>query len=91
MNLTTGYVAGLVDGLRKKGDVVKMLKENDIRFEDVSADSGYDNIRIPTNDGGYIRVYRGKRTDQFKVQKFEMVEFKWSGIPTFEPSGRRSF
>lgn len=49
--------------------------------EDASEESGYLNYRIRTEDG-YVRVYKHPRLG-YQIQPWEMVQFKYSGIPVF--------
>lgn len=60
-----------MDRLRKMGMYV----------EDASEESGYLNYRIRTEDG-YVRVYKHPRLG-YQIQPWEMVQFKYSGIPVF--------
>lgn len=79
----------LVSGLKKPEQVVRVLKENGIECEDVSEEYGYLNVRIP-RENGYIRIWKPYRRAELEVNSFDCVPLRYSGIPTFEPSGRRS-
>ena len=58
-------------------------------YQDLSEEYGYMNLRIPFVDG-YVRIYQ-RPDNTMNIQKWHKTEVKYSGIPTFEPSGRRSF
>lgn len=60
-----------MDRLRKMGMYV----------EDASEEMGYLNFRVRTEEG-YVRVYKHPRFG-YQIQPWEMVEFKYSGIPVF--------
>ena len=77
-------------GTKSKGALLNILRNVGLKAEDVSKEYGYLNIRIP-GEGGYVRICKPKGEKEFKVQMFEKIEMRYSGIPTFEPSGRRSF
>ena len=81
-------VLGMIDGARTPVQVKKKLKDAGMEFEDYSGEYGYMNLRIPTPDG-YVRVYMAGK--EIRTQKWTMQTIRYSGIPTFEPSGRRSF
>jgi hypothetical protein len=81
-------VRRIAEKAKSKFEILSRLDAASIEFEDRTWESGYMNIRIPVADG-YIRVY--DHLGEIRVQKFEKVVFQYSGIPTFEPSGRRSF
>lgn len=66
------------------------LKKTGIAFEDASREFGFPNFRFPCGKG-YVRAYKAKGMKQFKVQIFRPIKVEYSGIPVFEPSGRRSF
>lgn len=93
----TKLIESMIKGLTKRADILKAIKG--CEYEDLTAESGYLNIHIPTEDGGYVRIYRAYDRQmelvpdkgRVRVRKFTPVKFCWSGIPTFEPSGRRSF
>lgn len=84
-------VQEMVTGLTRKADVLNALKENGVDYKDVSAGYGYTNIRIPQEDGSYIRIAKMRRMKGFVVGRFVPVTLQWSGVQTFEPSGRKSF
>lgn len=69
---------------------VNTLKKSGISFEDATRESGYLNFRF-YGKNGYVRAYKAEGMKKFKVQIFRQVELKYSGIPVFEPSGRKSF
>lgn len=69
--------------------IKKALEKAGLIVEDLSEESGYFNLHIPF-DGGHYRVYKA-HDGKIKEQVWRPVELKWSGIPTFEPSGRKSF
>lgn len=74
----------------RKDRILKNLKELGFEIEDASEESGLMNLRIRNSDGTMTRIY-GKGRKELKVQIWMPVVFRYSGIPTFEPSGRRSF
>lgn len=76
-------------GKRTRNEAVQFLKGAGIEFEDNSDEAGYPNFRFWHN-GEYVRAYKGSEMKEFRTQIFRKVEMKWSGIPTFEPSGKRS-
>ena len=69
-------------------EIMSKLDAASIEFEDHTAAYGYMNLRIPVEDG-YMRIY--DHLGEIRVQKFPRIQVAYSGIPTFEPSGRRSF
>ncbi len=81
-----------VKGKTEEAEVSKILKASGVKYENVSEEFGYPNFRIYSKDvsEGYIRAYKGRSMNSFKVQEFKSVSMVPSGIPTFEPSGRRS-
>ena len=85
--MTLDAVRRIIEGAKSSKKVLAKLDEVDMPYKEVTDECGYFNVRIPVKDG-YIRVYESN--GNFLVQKFEKVTVKYSGIPTFEPSGRRS-
>lgn len=82
------------DIVERRKQIKKILKEFDrigIDYEDATSEYGYPNVRIYTEDGGCIRIFKRHKRPGLVVWKYTPVELKWSGIPVFEPSGRRSF
>ena len=77
----------LIDGAKSDKEVKQRLDDAEVPYADLTEDYGYMNLRIPGKDG-YIRIYRSRYG--IEVQKFEKVQMKYSGVPTFEPSGKRS-
>ena len=57
------------------------LRKIGMYVEDASEEMGYLNFRVRTEDG-YVRVYKHPRFG-YQIQPWEMVEFKYSGIPVF--------
>lgn len=82
-------VTELIQGMRSKKEILAVLKGAGIEVEDASKESGYMNLRIPVGRE-YIRIYR-TYTGAILVQRFRLEKFQYSGIPVFEPSGRKSF
>ena len=69
----------------------EVLKKTGIDFEDASEESGYPNYRFPClRKEGYVRAYKGVGMKRFRVQIFRPIQVRYSGIPVFEPSERRS-
>ena len=60
---------------------MERLRRMGMYVEDASEESGYLNYRIRTEDG-YVRVYKHPRFG-YQIQPWEMVQFKYSGIPVF--------
>lgn len=60
---------------------MERLRRMGMYVEDASEESGYLNYRIRTEDG-YVRVYKHPRLG-YQIQPWEMVQFKYSGIPVF--------
>ena len=81
-------IGKIIDGAKTKEEVEAKLKEAGLVYEDVSEEFGYMNIRVPFTKG-YYRIY--ERDGKIVTQTWRNVNFKYSGIPTFEPSGKRSF
>lgn len=77
-------------GKSGRQDAVRFLRNTGINFEDASEECGYPNFRFKAK-GGYVRAYRAGKMKEFKVQIFEQISMKYSGVPVFEPSGRKSF
>lgn len=69
---------------------VEILKKTGIKFTDDSDEYGYTNIHFYRKDGA-VRAYIRPREKNFIVKIMSKVEFYYSGIPTFEPSGKKSF
>jgi len=78
-----------IEGATTPEAVRQKLTEAGLQFVDVSADFGYMNIRVPVHDG-YFRIYQDW-IGTIKTQRWRKTEMNYSGIPTFEPSGRKSF
>ncbi len=93
MNLTKELAEILVkQGKSRKANIIKFLELHgyDVIDDTEPETPRYWNLKVKNEDGTMIRIYRSYR-DGVKVQLWEPVVVKWSGIPTFEPSGRRSF
>ena len=72
-------------------ELLAFLRMAGTPFENVSEDYGYFNIRFYCDEGGYVRICKGKKDKKFRVQMYRPVKASYSGIPTFEPSGKKSF
>lgn len=57
------------------------LRRMGMYVEDASEEMGYPNFRVRTEEG-YVRVYKHPRFG-YQIHPWEMVEFKYSGIPVF--------
>lgn len=79
-----------VEGILTKRELVKRLNSIGAHYTDDSEEYGYPNIHIRVTGGEIVRIYRGPKMKDFQVQVWKPVIFRHSGIPTFEPSGRRS-
>lgn len=77
-------------GKSGREDAVRFLQGTGIEFEDASEECGYPNFRFKA-EGGYVRAYRARKMKEFKVQIFERIPMRYSGVPVFEPSGRKNF
>ena len=53
-------------------------------------ETGYDNVYVPI-ENGHLRIFTPHRVKSYQVQRWRKTTIKYSGVPTFEPSGRRSF
>lgn len=73
----------------KKDRIIKAIEKEGFEVVDESEEFGYMNLKVWNRDGSMIRIYRpdNKRA---RVQLWKPFEYVYSGIPTFEPSGRRS-
>ena len=72
-----------------KAKIVAALKRAGYPVRDESWD-GHLNVYVDNDDGTATRIYRSYR-DGIKVQVWTPgPPFKWSGIPTFCPSGNYS-
>ena len=80
-------VRKMIAGANTEDEIRHRLIRNGLQFDDLTDEYGYKNIRIPVING-YIRIY--KMGNAIKIQNWQKTVFKYSGIPTFEPSGRRS-
>ena len=78
-----------IENAKTPKQVKAALKNAGFHFDDISEECGYLNLHIPFPDG-YIRIYK-RKDGKIVEQKWTKCEYKYSGIPTFEPSGRRSF
>ena len=90
-----GYLYGVkkdiqnaVKGAKTAKDVVERIENLGYIPVDCSGESGYLNVRVPFPNG-YVRVYKNERKE-LVIQVFEEVVMKYSGIPTFNPSGVNS-
>lgn len=83
-------IGTIIEGAKTKKEILRRLSKAGFLYEDVSEEYGYMNIRIPF-PGGYYRIYKSLRDGKIKTQRWGETKFVWSGIPVFEPSGRRSF
>lgn len=85
------HIVGILEGKKTKKEILAALKSNGLQWEDVSKEYGYMNIRVHAF-GGYVRVYKPNgRGQDTKIQVWKPVSMKYSGVPVFEPSGRKSF
>ena len=84
---TVKYIAG-IETAKDDDEIRSRLDDAEMVYADHTEEYGYLNLRIPVKDG-YIRIWNCK--GEYRVTKFERTVVKASGIPTFEPSGRRSF
>ena len=83
-------VGRIVDGAKSPDEIRKRLSDAGLQFEDLSEEFGYFNLRIPLMDG-YFRIYKPNgKGEKIRTQRWKKTEFRYSGIPVFEPSGRRS-
>lgn len=82
------FITNCIEKAKTAREICKRLDAAGILYADLTDEYGYMNLRIPVANG-YIRVYRDHR-GIVRVQQYEKIAMKWSGIPTFEPSGRRS-
>lgn len=84
-------IGQIIYGAKTKTEILKRLKDAGFQYDDLSKEYGYMNIHIPFLDG-YYRIYKPKgRGSEIKTQVWKKTTFRYSGIPTFEPSGRKSF
>lgn len=68
----------------KRSTVLKTidrLQRMGMYVEDASEEMGYLNYRIRTEEG-YVRVYDHRHLG-YQIQPWEMIQFKYSGIPVF--------
>ena len=80
-------IGTIIAGAKTAKEIKKKLEDAGLQYIDLTEEYGYMNIRVPFIDG-YYRIY--KSGDSINTQVWRKVEFRYSGIPTFEPSGRRS-
>ncbi len=62
--------------------IINALKQKDLPF--TVNELG---IHIAETKNGYVRIYKPYRSKTYAVQKWVTVPMKYSGIPTFNPSG----
>ncbi len=75
----------------RKNRIIKAIREQGFEVEDnTEPGSKFFNLRVWNEDKTFIRIYRSYRRE-VKVQEWKPIKYTYSGIPTFEPSGRRSF
>ena len=86
--MTVATIEYIIGKAKSKEEVIERLDDAEVVYKDHTKEYGYFNLKVPVKDG-YIRVYENK--GKYLVDKFVRTEVKYSGIPTFEPSGRRSF
>lgn len=81
-----------VEGAVTGGQVFVTFMENKLQFSDRSKEAGYPNFWV-YEDGvsGHVRAYKAPDSKEFVVQVWRPAEFQYSGIPVFEPSGKKSF
>ena len=75
---------------KSKDEILRGLKEAGIEYADGSKETGYDNVYVPI-ENGHLRIFTPHRVKSYQVQRWRKTSIKYSGVPTFEPSGRRSF
>lgn len=74
----------------KKDRIKKAIGELGYKvIDDTEPGSKFFNLKVKNPDGSLIRIYKSYR-GPVEVQKWEPLLITYSGIPTFEPSGRRS-
>ena len=86
--MTVATIEYIIGKAKSKKEVVERLDDAEVVYKDLTSEYGYFNLRVPVKDG-YIRIY--EKNGKYIVDKFTRAEIKASGVPTFEPSGRRSF
>ena len=86
--MTVETIKYIIGKATDENEIRERLDDAEMVYKDLTSEYGYFNLRVPVKDG-YIRVY--KKDGKCLVDKFTRIEIKTSGIPTFEPSGRRSF
>lgn len=83
-------VESLVSEEKTFTGIKKALSNEGLDYEDATKDSGYQHIRVFSDDG-YVRIFRMDGMKNFKVRIMRKVNARYSGIPVFEPSGKKSF
>ena len=75
---------------KSKDELLANLKANGIVYVDGSKEAGYDNVYVPI-ENGHLRIFTPHRVKSYQVQRWRKTTIKYSGVPTFEPRGMRSF
>lgn len=83
-------IENLIGDRTDADEIRSTLDRANVRYTDCSDEYGFFNLHIET-DFGYVGIAKTRRSKKLRVSNFHRIEMKWSGIPTFEPSGRRSF
>ena len=86
--MTVETIKYIIGKATDENEIRERLDDAEVVYKDLTNEYAYFNLRVPVKDG-YIRVT--KKNGKCLVDKFTEVVVKYSGIPTFEPSGRRSF
>ena len=81
-------IGKVIEGAKTPEEVRKRLDDADLLYSDLTKECGYFNLHIPFMWGHY-RVYMAGR--KIKTQTWRKTKLQYSGISTFEPSGRHSF
>lgn len=78
-----------IKGAKNRNEIMKRIQNCGYFPSDETDEYGYVNIKICFPNDEYVRVYINSRKEVI-VQVWEKYEFKYSGIPTFNPSGVNS-
>lgn len=86
--MTDSQIRELVGDMKLPSLIRKTLDKAGIKYEYEIDERKMFSFRIP-NDAGYVRIYNTYR-GEIRVWQYSWVKYEYSGIPTFEPSRRRS-
>ena len=83
--LTKDKAKSIIADLQDHDRIIRALTGAGYKVNDDTNECGYLNLKVNNPDGTMIRVYKNGRKE-ISIQVWEPVQFKYSGIPVFDPS-----